>query len=93
MRQGSLQVVRVDDDGVATVLATISAGAFVGEMSLLDDAPTSARVIAAGPVKAIRVQRARFERFLFEHERVAVRVYRSFARALSERLRQQNARA
>lgn len=93
VREGALEVARVDAGGKKTVLATLPAGKYVGEMSLVDEAPTSARVTAAGPVKALRIQRERFEKLLFENDRMAVRVYRSFVRTLSERLRQQNARA
>ena len=92
VRQGQLRVTRVHEGGAEVELATIPAGQYVGEMSLVDDAPTSARVSAAEPVKALRVTKARFEQFMFSHERTALRVYRSFVKTLSTRLREQNLR-
>ena len=79
-------------DGAQTELAVVPAGQYVGEMSLVDDVPTSARVSAAERVKALRVTKNRFEQFMYTHERTALRIYRSFVKTLSTRLREQNAR-
>ncbi len=92
VREGSLRVTRVESGGSETELAVIPAGQYVGEMSLVDEAPTSARVIAAEPVKALWVAKPRFEQFMIGHEAVATRIYRSFLRTLSMRLREQNLR-
>lgn len=91
VREGRLRVTRVDDGGHETQLAEIPAGQYVGEMSLVDEVPTSARVSAVDMVKALRVTKARFEQFLLSHEKIALRVYRSFLKTLSRRLREQNA--
>lgn len=93
IKEGNLRVSKVEAGGKQTLLATIPAGKYVGEMSLVDEVPTSARVTAEGVVKALKIRRDRFEHFLYGHDRVALRVYRNFVRTLSERLRQQNARA
>ncbi|MEM7677594.1 MAG: cyclic nucleotide-binding domain-containing protein, partial [Myxococcota bacterium] len=91
VRSGRVGVVRIGDRGEETQLATVPAGQFVGEMSLVDDVPTSARVLAAEAVKALYVSKEHFEHFMFAHERIALRVYRSFTKALGARLRTQNA--
>lgn len=93
IREGNLRVTKIEAGGKETLLATLPAGKYVGEMSLVDEVPTSARVTAEGVVKALKIRRDRFEHFLYGHDRVALRVYRNFVRTLSERLRQQNARA
>ncbi len=88
---GSVQVLRVD--GAKTLpLATLSAGSYVGEISLVDDAPTSARVAAQGEVKALFISRARFEQYLYTHEAAALKIYTLFTKTLAERLRQANKR-
>jgi tetratricopeptide (TPR) repeat protein len=89
--QGSIRVSKVEGPNQETVLATLAQGNSVGEMSLIDDAPTSARVTAQEPVKALRIRRDRFEQFLFANDRIALRVYRTFARTMSTRLRDTNA--
>ncbi|MCB9650774.1 MAG: cyclic nucleotide-binding domain-containing protein [Deltaproteobacteria bacterium] len=90
-REGHMQVSKVLNGGQETVLARLPPGKFVGEMSLVDDVPTSARVKALDEVKTLFIDRQRFETFMFEHDLIALRVYKSFVKTLGERLRQQNA--
>ena len=92
LREGRFRVVRVADGGAESELAVIPAGQYVGEMSLVDDGPTSARVNAADAVKALHIAKDRFEQFMYAHPQLALRVYRSFVKTLSTRLRAQNAR-
>ncbi|MBI5497006.1 MAG: cyclic nucleotide-binding domain-containing protein [Deltaproteobacteria bacterium] len=89
---GQVGVLRVDQGGATTPLATLGTGKYVGEISLVDDAPTSARVVASGPVRALFLPRERFEHFLYSRETAALRIYRLFTRTLAERLRQANLR-
>ncbi len=93
IREGTCQVTKIENGGREVPLATLPAGKYVGEMSLFDDVPTSARVKAMDNVKALRIRKARFEQFLFSHDRIALRIYRTFVRTLSERIRAQNAKA
>ncbi|MBN2359844.1 MAG: cyclic nucleotide-binding domain-containing protein [Deltaproteobacteria bacterium] len=88
---GDVQVLRVEGSA-ATPLATLHAGAYVGEMSLVDDAATSARVVAATPVRALFISHERFDQYLYGHETAALCIYRLFAKTLAERLRQSNVR-
>jgi tetratricopeptide (TPR) repeat protein len=90
VREGSLKVSKLEG-GREVTLATLPAGNFVGEMSLIDEAPTSARVTAAEAVKALRVRRDRFEQFMHANDRIALRVYHAFLRTLAGRLRDTNA--
>lgn len=91
IREGSIAVVSVEGKAEKPI-ATLPAGTFVGEMSLIDEAPTSARVKAAEPVKAFRIRKDSFRSYLYTHDLVAMRVYRSFTRTLAERLREANAK-
>lgn len=90
--QGSIQVVRVDG-GKTTPLATLGPSAYVGELSLVDDAPTSARVVAQTAVRALMISRQRFQQYLYTHEQAAPRIYMLFTRTLAERLRNANKRS
>jgi CRP-like cAMP-binding protein len=67
--------------------ATIDPGEICGEMSLLEDAPASAGVIAEEDLEAYYLDRPTLESLfeLFPH--LASRFYRSLARNLSRRLR------
>lgn len=89
---GAVQVLRVDANGVGAPLATIGPGNYVGEISLVDDAPTSARVVAQGMVRGLFLQREKFEHFLYSREAAALCIYRLFTRTLAERLRAANQR-
>jgi CRP-like cAMP-binding protein len=70
-----------------TKTTTIGPGEVCGEMSLLEDAPASAGVVADDEVDAYHLDRAALEGLfeLFPH--LASRFYRSLAKNLSRRLR------
>ena len=68
------------------VLATVTAGSYVGEISLMDDAPASARVTALESVKALRIQRDRFEQFVEESNQIVPLAARAIAEANAREL-------
>jgi tetratricopeptide (TPR) repeat protein len=86
IRSGKVSVQRVEGDK-ATEVAVLNEGDHVGEMSLVDESSTSARVTAKGNVVAFEVSRDHFLRFLQANDKFAVRVLRVFIRTLCERLR------
>ncbi len=100
--QGDVRVLRAEASGArvdgspanagATELARLGPGSYVGELSLLDAAPTSARVVAAGSVFALFISADRFAQFIMNHDEAARRVFHLFARTLAERLRTANLR-
>jgi tetratricopeptide (TPR) repeat protein len=92
VREGNIRVTKRDGVGKDIPIATLGAGKYVGEMSLIDEGPTSARVIAADRVKALRIRKDAFQTYLFTHDLVALRVFRTFTRTLVQRLRETNAR-
>jgi tetratricopeptide (TPR) repeat protein len=87
IREGQVSVVRVEGDHAKEV-AVLKPGDHVGEMSLVDEAPTSARVVAKDRVRAFEISRDRFLRFLQANDKFAVRVLKVFVRTLSQRLRE-----
>jgi tetratricopeptide (TPR) repeat protein len=86
IRSGKVSVQRVEGQKV-TEVAVLKEGDHVGEMSLVDESPTSARVTAKGDVVAFGVSRDHFLRFLQANDKFAVRVLRVFVRTLCDRLR------
>ncbi|WP_164012617.1 cyclic nucleotide-binding domain-containing protein [Pyxidicoccus trucidator] len=68
-------------------LNTLGPGAFLGEISLILDGPTSARVRSRTAVRALRVTRVDFQHYLETHEAAALRIYRLFTENLAERVR------
>ena len=91
IRSGQVVVQRVEGEQT-TEITTLGPGDYVGEMSLVDGAPTSARVVAKGTVKAFEISRDRFLRFLQADGKFAVRVLKVFVRTLSQRLRDTTAK-
>lgn len=71
-------------------LGRLHTGELFGEMALLDDLLTSARVTALRPTRLLKLPKADFERLLQADDKLAVKVYRSFCRTLSDRLRRAN---
>ncbi|MFP2928921.1 cyclic nucleotide-binding domain-containing protein, partial [Pyxidicoccus sp. 3LG] len=68
-------------------LNTLGPGAFLGEISLVQDGPVSAHVRARTPVRALRISRVDFEHYLETHEAAALRIYRLFTQNLAGRVR------
>ena len=78
------------DAGHDEELGRLETGELFGEMALLDDLLTSARVAAMKPTRLLKLPKADFERLLQADVALAVKVYRSFCRTLSDRLRRAN---
>jgi len=91
IRSGQVSVQRVEGEKV-TEVAVLKEGDHVGEMSLVDESSTSARVAAKGEVVAFEVSRDHFLRFLQANDKFAVRVLRVFVRTLCDRLRDTTAK-
>ena len=69
------------------LLNTMGVGGYVGEISLLLDGPTSARVTARTQVKALFISREAFKQYVFSTPTAAIRIYRLFSSNLAERVR------
>ncbi len=87
--EGVVKVVRGENE-TEEILAVLVPGEHFGEMSLLDDAPTSANVIALEPSLVFSLDRIAMEGLLGGDPRLAVKLYRVFVRTLSQRLRKVN---
>lgn len=72
------------------VLGKLGPGELFGEMSLVDDLLTSARVTTTAPSRLLKLPRREFEALLASDDRLSIKVYKSFCRTLSDRLRKSN---
>jgi CRP/FNR family transcriptional regulator, cyclic AMP receptor protein len=92
VQDGEVRVSREAEGGAAhdEELGRLKTGELFGEMALLDDLLTSARVVALRPTRLLKLPKADFERLLQADAALAVKVYRSFCRTLSDRLRRAN---
>ena len=84
---GSVDVVRG-----AAVLAKLPAGSLFGEMGLIDEAPRSADIIAAEPVRLMAVGRDDFFALLRRERSLAVKVLWGLSCLLNDRLRSTSAK-
>lgn len=82
--RGRVKVVLYGESGREMILSVFkSPGDFFGEMSLLDDEPRSATLVAAEPARLLVLSRRDFQAHIQAHPRTALRVLRE----LSQRLR------
>jgi len=86
IEDGSVRVER-KDRGQMIPLAILSSGELFGEMSFVDGAPTSARVVADEPTRLRVVDEAMVDDLNKKDPSFAGRLYRSIAAILVERLR------
>jgi signal-transduction protein with cAMP-binding, CBS, and nucleotidyltransferase domain len=86
IRKGRVKIC-VLESGVEKEVAQMTGGSYVGEMALIDEAPTSARVVAQELTRVFVLRRDALTTYLYRHDHVALRIYKSFAKTLAERLR------
>jgi hypothetical protein len=88
---GELRV-RMDVMGKETILATLTAGDFFGDVSLFDHGPRSADVVANSDSTVVRVSAAGFDALAKEAPEIATPFLRAVGRTLSARIRTDNKR-
>jgi CRP/FNR family transcriptional regulator/CRP/FNR family cyclic AMP-dependent transcriptional regulator len=89
IREGRVKVTKLSGDGREKILEMLEAGAFFGEMSLLDSAPRSASVKALTDVRVLALSRKDFLNVLRRSPDLALAVITE----LTSRLRQQDEQA
>jgi CRP-like cAMP-binding protein len=80
---GEVKVVLIGEDGREVILSILRSGDFFGEMSLIDDQPRSAHVIATEDSNLLVLRREEFRLCLEQAPRIAL----GLLQALSRRLR------
>ncbi len=86
IKEGQARVYKGEKD-TGEKLAILDHGEMFGEMSLIEDSLTSANVVAQTDMELVVIHRTEFEELLTQNESLALKIYRSFCRVLSERLR------
>lgn len=86
IKDGKARVYKGAEDKGESI-AMLGQGELFGEMSLIEDSLTSANVIAETDINLVIIHREDFERLLAQNESLALKIYKSFCRVLSERLR------
>jgi len=81
---GRVKVVLYGDSGREIILSLLREGEIFGEMSLLDNQPRSASVIALEPTKALVLERAAFVRHLSAHPATALAILAEMSRRLRQ---------
>ncbi len=81
---GRMKIFANDEEGSQTIFTFLEAGSFFGELSLLDDAPRSASVVAVEDSKVLNLSHQHFNNFLSNHPEICPALFK----ALTTRIRQ-----
>lgn len=81
---GRARVIAADSRGREVIFATLRPGDHVGEMSLIDDEPHSATVVAEVQTDVLELSRAEFARCLPENSSMAYAVMRGLVKRLRQ---------
>jgi CRP-like cAMP-binding protein len=85
--EGAVEVVKKDKHGQQQVLARLSDGSVVGEMSLVSgDAARSATALATTNVKLLKISSSRFQGLLQKDNVAALKIVHNLAQVMSRRM-------
>jgi CRP-like cAMP-binding protein len=79
---GQVKVVLIGEDGREVILSVLGDGDFFGEMSLIDDEPRSAHVIAMKDSRLLVLRREDFQAELEREPRIALKLLRVLVQRL-----------
>jgi len=85
--EGSVNILKEDEDGKNKVIANIPAGSIIGEMSIIDGSPRSASASAEEDTTLLVLDKASFEQMINEKPLLGVKLLMKIARDISLRLR------
>jgi len=87
--EGELDVIKTSgasEEGV--LLATLTKGQSIGEMSIIDDSPRSATVKARKTAHLYILSKSAFDMILDRHPRIGIKLLKGISKMLSENLRE-----
>jgi len=84
IKQGRVKITKLSEDGREKILEMMGAGAFFGEMALLDHAPRSATVKTLAPAVLLALSRTDFLALLRRSPDLAMNVIQELTRRLRE---------
>ena len=82
IREGRVKVTMISPEGKEIILSTLGPGDFFGEMSLLDNQPRSATVIAIEPLEVLTIWRTEFLQLLNENFSITRKILAEISRRL-----------
>jgi len=80
LEKGRAEVIRERNDGTSVVVDTLEPTNFFGELSLLDDEPRTASVVATGPTQCLVLTQLDFMSALEEDVTVPIAILKELAR-------------
>ncbi len=90
VKSGSVQILKKLDNHQETALATLKAGEFLGEMSLIDNRPRTATARVAEESVLLVMTKKAFNAMMEKHPSVALKVLLVFLKVANERVRKAN---
>ena len=87
IKSGEVKVSKIDESGKERAIGMLSPGEHFGEMALIEDQHTSARIVADVDVELLTISRADLVKLLENTPELAAKIYYSICKTLSERLR------
>ncbi len=90
--EGAVRISKMFQHMGEEALTILGAGEFFGEMSFFDDEPRSARAVAHEGAKLLEIKNADLKAHLSTRQEVALKFLWAFARTLSQRVRDTNAK-
>jgi CRP-like cAMP-binding protein len=82
IREGQVKVTMTSPEGKEIILSVLGVGDFFGEMSLFDNAPRSATVIATEPLEVVSIWRSDFLHILGDNFSITQKVLAELSRRL-----------
>ena len=86
IRSGKARVVKLEG-GYERNIAEVGPGEHIGEMSLIDDMNTSARVVAEEPTVCLALRKEDLDLAMDSDDKLHIKILRSITATLTERLR------
>lgn len=90
VKSGEINIIDHDGDNQTNILATLDDNTFFGELALLDDSPRSASAVAAKSTETFALFRTDLDRLLTAFPQIGLKVYRSLAMIIGNRLKDTN---
>ncbi len=87
VEEGALDVMKRASAGGSAIIATLTKGRSVGEMSVIDNFPRSATIRARTKATLLTLTRSRFDLILEQEPTIGVKILKGIARLLSQNLR------
>ncbi len=90
--EGKMDVIKEGQGGKSIIISTLGKGRSIGEMSIIDDSPRSATLIAKTDIVLLKFSKDGFNKILEEHPETGMKILKGLTRLLSMNLRKTSSR-